>query len=97
MDYSLLLGIHNVERAEREEEEEEMESASEEEDEEGDENDLPPFLGSNSPEGISGYMNSFKAMGPGEFDPYVDVYAVQSVEGEPPTDVSGVAIEVKHL
>lgn len=82
MDYSLLLGIHDVERAEREEEEEETESTSEDEEEERDENDLPPLLGSNSPEGISGYMNSFKAMGPGEFDPYVDVYAVQSDEGE---------------
>lgn len=82
MDYSLLLGIHDVERAEREEEEDEMESASEEEEEEGDENDLPPLLGSSSPEGISGYLNSFKAMGPGEFDPYLDVYAFQSVVGE---------------
>lgn len=82
MDYSLLLGIHDVERAEREEEEDEMESTSEEEEEEGDENDLPLLLGSSSPEGISGYLNSFKAMGPGEFDPYLDVYAVQSVVGE---------------
>lgn len=82
MDYSLLLGIHDVERAEREEEEEEMESTSEEEDEGRDENDFPPVLGSHSPEGISSYMNSFKPMGPGEFDPYVDVYAIQSVVGE---------------
>uniref|UniRef100_A0A674NSG0 Phosphatidylinositol 5-phosphate 4-kinase type-2 gamma n=1 Tax=Takifugu rubripes TaxID=31033 RepID=A0A674NSG0_TAKRU len=87
MDYSLLLGIHDIERAEREEEEDEMESASEEEEEEGDENDLPPLLGSSSPEGISGYLNSFKAMGPGEFDPYLDVYAVQSVVGAPRREV----------
>lgn len=78
MDYSLLLGIHDVERAEREEEEEEMESSCEEEEE--DENGLAP--GSTSPEGISGYMNSFKPMGPGEFDPYLDVYAIQSAVGE---------------
>lgn len=83
MDYSLLLGIHDVERAEREKEEEEMESTSEDEEEEQDENDPPPLPASNSPEGISGYMNAFKPMGPGEFDPYVDVYAVQSAEGEP--------------
>lgn len=77
MDYSLLLGIHDVERAEREEDEE-MESSEEEENE----NDLAPAPGSNSPEGISGYMNFYKPMGPGEFDPYVDVYAVQSAVGE---------------
>uniref|UniRef100_A0A671YBW1 Phosphatidylinositol 5-phosphate 4-kinase type-2 gamma n=1 Tax=Sparus aurata TaxID=8175 RepID=A0A671YBW1_SPAAU len=75
MDYSLLLGIHDVERAERDEEEE-MESSYEEEEEE--ETDMAPAPGSTSPEGISGYMSSFKPMGPGEFDPYVDVYAIQS-------------------
>ena len=80
MDYSLLLGIHDVERAEREEEEEMMESSYEEEEE--DENGLAPAPGSTSPEGIAGYMNSFKPMGPGEFDPYVDVYAIQSTVGE---------------
>ncbi|XP_034023587.1 phosphatidylinositol 5-phosphate 4-kinase type-2 gamma-like isoform X2 [Thalassophryne amazonica] len=72
MDYSLLLGIHDVERAEKEEEEE-MESSCEE-----DENSLALNPGSLSPEGIAGYINSFKPMGPGEFDPYVDVYAIQS-------------------
>ncbi|XP_041810768.1 phosphatidylinositol 5-phosphate 4-kinase type-2 gamma-like isoform X1 [Chelmon rostratus] len=86
MDYSLLLGIHDVERAERDEEdEEEMESSCEEEEE--DEYDLAPAPGSTSPEGISGYMNSFKPMGPGEFDPYVDVYAVQSAVGAPQREV----------
>ncbi|XP_023279440.1 phosphatidylinositol 5-phosphate 4-kinase type-2 gamma-like isoform X2 [Seriola lalandi dorsalis] len=80
MDYSLLLGIHDVERAEEEEEEEEeMESSYDEEGEE--ENGLAPAPSSTSPEGIAGYMNSFKPMGPGEFDPYVDVYAIQSAVG----------------
>lgn len=79
MDYSLLLGIHDVERAEREEEED-MESSCEEEDE--DENGLVAAPCSTSPRGIAGYMNSFKPMGPGEFDPYVDVYAIQSAVGE---------------
>lgn len=78
MDYSLLLGIHDVERAE--EEEEEMELSDEEE--EDDENGLAPAPHSTSPEGITGYMNSFKPMGPGDFDPYVDVYAIQSAVGE---------------
>lgn len=80
MDYSLLLGIHDVERAEMEEEEEEMELSDEEE--EDDENGLAPAPHSTSPEGITSYMNSFKPMGPGDFDPYVDVYAIQSAVGE---------------
>ncbi|KAM4613857.1 phosphatidylinositol 5-phosphate 4-kinase type-2 gamma-like [Polymixia lowei] len=88
MDYSLLLGIHDVERAEREEEEE-MESSYEEEEE--DENGLAPVpaLGSygTSPEGIASYMNSFKPLGPGEFNPYVDVYAIQSAVGAPQREV----------
>ncbi|XP_068450323.1 phosphatidylinositol 5-phosphate 4-kinase type-2 gamma-like isoform X2 [Clinocottus analis] len=83
MDYSLLLGIHDVERAEREEEE--MESSDEEEEE--DENSLARAPESTSPEGIGGYMNSFKPMGPGEFDPYVDVYAIQSAVGAPQREV----------
>ncbi|XP_034023588.1 phosphatidylinositol 5-phosphate 4-kinase type-2 gamma-like isoform X3 [Thalassophryne amazonica] len=81
MDYSLLLGIHDVERAEKEEEEE-MESSCEE-----DENSLALNPGSLSPEGIAGYINSFKPMGPGEFDPYVDVYAIQSTVGAPQREV----------
>uniref|UniRef100_A0A7N8YFQ2 Phosphatidylinositol 5-phosphate 4-kinase type-2 gamma n=1 Tax=Mastacembelus armatus TaxID=205130 RepID=A0A7N8YFQ2_9TELE len=86
MDYSLLLGIHDVERDEKEEEEEEeMESSHDEE--EADENSLAPVPGSTSPEGIAGYTNSFKPMGPGEFDPYVDVYAIQSTVGAPRREV----------
>ncbi|XP_062400879.1 phosphatidylinositol 5-phosphate 4-kinase type-2 gamma-like [Sardina pilchardus] len=94
MDYSLLLGIHDVERHEREEEEQEESSF-----EEGEEaqNGIPqaapgqphPTSGSYgaSPEGIAGYMNSFKPFGPGEFDPYVDVYAIQSDVGAPQREV----------
>ncbi|XP_019942120.2 phosphatidylinositol 5-phosphate 4-kinase type-2 gamma-like isoform X1 [Paralichthys olivaceus] len=85
MDYSLLLGIHDVERAEREEDEEEEEEEEETglpyEEEEEDENGLA------SPQGIAGYMNSFKPMGAGEFDPYVDVYAIQSTVGAPQREV----------
>lgn len=83
MDYSLLLGIHDVGRAEREEEE--GEEVSNEEEQEA-ENGLAPgaTVGSygTSPEGIAGYMSSCKPLGPGEFDPYVDVYAVGSCSGE---------------
>ncbi|XP_068171450.1 phosphatidylinositol 5-phosphate 4-kinase type-2 gamma-like isoform X2 [Antennarius striatus] len=85
MDYSLLLGIHDVDRAEREEEGELEDRESSYEQEEEDEDGLA--LGSTSPEGISGYMNSFKPMGPGEFDPYVDVYAIQSAVGAPQREV----------
>uniref|UniRef100_A0A8C7YUJ6 Phosphatidylinositol 5-phosphate 4-kinase type-2 gamma n=1 Tax=Oryzias sinensis TaxID=183150 RepID=A0A8C7YUJ6_9TELE len=82
MDYSLLLGIHDVERAERDEED--MDSSGDEE-EGGENGPVPPY--STSPEGIPGYMNSLKPLGPGEFDPYVDVYAIQSTEGAPRREV----------
>ncbi|XP_071403549.1 phosphatidylinositol 5-phosphate 4-kinase type-2 gamma isoform X3 [Centroberyx affinis] len=88
MDYSLLLGIHDVGRAEREEEE--GEEPSNEEDLET-ENGLAPAATAGSygtsPEGIAGYMSSCKPLGPGEFDPYVDVYAVGSVPGAPQREV----------
>ncbi|XP_041745136.1 phosphatidylinositol 5-phosphate 4-kinase type-2 gamma-like [Coregonus clupeaformis] len=92
MDYSLLLGIHDVGRAEEEEMEEESYDDYDAEDEE-EENSLTPAavpaVGSygTSPEGIAGYMNSFKPLGPGEFDPYVDVYAIQSAVGAPQREV----------
>uniref|UniRef100_A0A8C8J877 Phosphatidylinositol 5-phosphate 4-kinase type-2 gamma n=1 Tax=Oncorhynchus tshawytscha TaxID=74940 RepID=A0A8C8J877_ONCTS len=88
MDYSLLLGIHDVGRAEREEEEGE-EPSNEEEGEP--ENGLAqaPNVGSygTSPEGIAGYMASCKPLEPGEFDPYVDVYAMRSAPGAPQREV----------
>ncbi len=83
MDYSLLLGIHDVGRAEQDEAEEMKDSFGEEE--EDSENGLSFMaVGSfgTSPEGIAGYMSSYKPLGPGEFDPYVDVYAIQSAVGE---------------
>ncbi|XP_061584570.1 phosphatidylinositol 5-phosphate 4-kinase type-2 gamma-like [Cololabis saira] len=83
MDYSLLLGIHDVERAERDEEDVESSCEEDEEDEDG----LVVAPCYNSPRGIAGYMNSFKPMGPGEFDPYVDVYAIQSAVGAPRREV----------
>ncbi|MEQ2218368.1 Phosphatidylinositol 5-phosphate 4-kinase type-2 gamma, partial [Xenoophorus captivus] len=79
MDYSLLLGIHDAERAEKGEEED-VELSCEEEEEDENDPGVPPC--STSPEGIAGYMSSFKPMGSGEFDPYVDMYAVQSAVGE---------------
>ncbi|KAJ8403995.1 hypothetical protein AAFF_G00343450 [Aldrovandia affinis] len=88
MDYSLLLGIHDVERAEREEEE--LEESSFEEEAEP-ENGLAagPAVGSygTSPDGIAGYLNSYRPLGPGEFEPYVDMYAVKSAAGAPQREV----------
>ncbi|TNN73337.1 Phosphatidylinositol 5-phosphate 4-kinase type-2 gamma [Liparis tanakae] len=88
MDYSMLLGIHDVGRAERDEEEGE-EVFNEEEPEA--ENGLAPgaAVGSygTSPEGIAGYMSCCKPLGPGEFDPYVDVYALGSCPGAPQREV----------
>uniref|UniRef100_A0A7N8XQH5 Phosphatidylinositol 5-phosphate 4-kinase type-2 gamma n=1 Tax=Mastacembelus armatus TaxID=205130 RepID=A0A7N8XQH5_9TELE len=88
MDYSLLLGIHDVGRAEREEEAGEQVSNEEEQEAE---NGLASghMVGSysTSPEGIAGYMSSYKPLGPGEFDPYVDVYAVRSCPGAPQREV----------
>lgn len=82
MDYSLLLGIHDIGRGEREEDADEASN----EDEQEAENGLVPgaTVGSygTSPEGIAGYMSSCKPLGPGEFDPYVDVYAIRSCAGE---------------
>uniref|UniRef100_A0A8C9VJ70 Phosphatidylinositol 5-phosphate 4-kinase type-2 gamma n=1 Tax=Scleropages formosus TaxID=113540 RepID=A0A8C9VJ70_SCLFO len=88
MDYSLLLGIHDVGRAEREEEE--MEEPCAEEEAEPENGLAPaPTVGSygTSPEGIAGYLNSCKPLGPGEFDPYIDVYALKSIPGAPQREV----------
>uniref|UniRef100_A0A8C5E1X1 Phosphatidylinositol 5-phosphate 4-kinase type-2 gamma n=1 Tax=Gouania willdenowi TaxID=441366 RepID=A0A8C5E1X1_GOUWI len=83
MDYSLLLGIHDVGRAEREDDECE-EAVNEEEGEVENGVTGGPMVGSygTSPEGIAGYMSSYKPLGPGEFDPYVDVYAVGAPQRE---------------
>lgn len=80
MDYSLLLGIHDVQRAEQEEDEDVKE---EEEDGEGEPGGTAS-VGSygTSPEGIGSYLNSHKPLGPGDFDPYIDVYAIKSAESK---------------
>uniref|UniRef100_A0A3B5MBM0 Phosphatidylinositol 5-phosphate 4-kinase type-2 gamma n=1 Tax=Xiphophorus couchianus TaxID=32473 RepID=A0A3B5MBM0_9TELE len=88
MDYSLLLGIHDIGRTEREEEE--SGEVSNEEEAESENGLAPgPAVGSygTSPEGIAGYMSSCKPLGPGEFDPYVDVYALRSCPGAPQREV----------
>ncbi|KAJ8366789.1 hypothetical protein AAFF_G00342220 [Aldrovandia affinis] len=64
-----------------EREEEELEESSFEEEAEP-ENGLAasPAVGSygTSPDGIVGYLSSYRPLGPGEFEPYVDMYAVKS-------------------
>ncbi|XP_050839918.1 phosphatidylinositol 5-phosphate 4-kinase type-2 gamma isoform X38 [Serinus canaria] len=82
MDYSLLLGIHEVERGEQEEEEE----LEEEELGGGDDGGLGGPYGT-SPEGLGGLLNSYRPLGPGEFDPGVDVYALRGAEGAPRREV----------
>ncbi|KAM4797169.1 phosphatidylinositol 5-phosphate 4-kinase type-2 gamma isoform 3-T3 [Rhinophrynus dorsalis] len=83
MDYSLLLGIHDVQRAEQEEEEELEEEEAENE---GSGHVTVGSYGT-SPEGIAGYLNSIKPLGPGEFEPYIDVYAVKSSDSAPQKEV----------
>lgn len=83
MDYSLLLGIHDLGRAEREEEEGEEPSNEEDGETENGLTQVPNACSyGTSPEGIAGYMASCKPLEPGEFDPYVDVYAMRSAPGE---------------
>uniref|UniRef100_A0A8C5PPY2 Phosphatidylinositol 5-phosphate 4-kinase type-2 gamma n=1 Tax=Leptobrachium leishanense TaxID=445787 RepID=A0A8C5PPY2_9ANUR len=83
MDYSLLLGINDVHRCEQEDEEEM--------DEEDPENEAPALLNvgsyGTSPDGIAGYLNSHKPLGPGEFEPLIDVYAVKSSDSAPQKEV----------
>ncbi|NXX83038.1 PI42C kinase, partial [Urocolius indicus] len=81
MDYSLLLGIHEVGRAEQEEEEEV------EEDEGGGGGEEGGGSYGTSPEGIGSYLNSHRPLGPGDFDPYVDVYALRGTEAAPRREV----------
>uniref|UniRef100_A0A6I8N3Y5 Phosphatidylinositol 5-phosphate 4-kinase type-2 gamma n=1 Tax=Ornithorhynchus anatinus TaxID=9258 RepID=A0A6I8N3Y5_ORNAN len=85
MDYSLLLGIHDVERAEQEQEQEQ------ELDGEGDSGAtphlLPPGSYGSSPEGIGGSVHAHRPLGPGEFESLIDVYAVRSAQGAPQQEV----------
>ncbi|XP_062895348.1 phosphatidylinositol 5-phosphate 4-kinase type-2 beta-like isoform X1 [Mobula hypostoma] len=90
MDYSLLVGIHDVDRAEQEEVE--VEEKGEEEDCENDGMSHP--VGSyGTPPDSPGNMLSFpQIFGPGEFDPTVDVYAIKSHDNTPRKEVFFMAI-----
>ncbi|CAH2301778.1 phosphatidylinositol 5-phosphate 4-kinase type-2 beta [Pelobates cultripes] len=75
MDYSLLVGLHDVDRAEQEEMEVE-ERAEEEECEDGSGNPICSY--GTPPDSPGNLLNFPRFFGPGEFDPSVDVYAMKS-------------------
>ncbi|XP_072927860.1 phosphatidylinositol 5-phosphate 4-kinase type-2 beta-like isoform X3 [Hemitrygon akajei] len=76
MDYSLLVGIHDVDRAEQEEVE--VEEKGEEEDCENDGMSHPVGSYGTPPDSPGNMLNFPRIFGPGEFDPTVDVYAIKS-------------------
>lgn len=77
MDYSLLVGIHDVERAEQEEVDSEDNEAEDDGESDGGGVGTPPDSPSNT-------LDSTKPLSPGEFDPSIDVYAIKSNDGEWP-------------
>lgn len=82
MDYSLLVGIHDVERAEQEEMD--VEGVGEEEEYENDGMGGGVLTGSfgTPPDSPGNPLNCGGFFGPGEFDPSVDVYAIKSHDSE---------------
>lgn len=83
MDYSLLVGIHDVERAEQEEMD--VEGTGEDEEYENDGMGGGVLTGSfgTPPDSPGNPLNCGGFFGPGEFDPSVDVYAIKSHDGKP--------------
>lgn len=82
MDYSLLVGIHDVERAEQEEMD--VEGGGDEEEYENDGMGGGALTGSfgTPPDSPGNPLNCGGFFGPGEFDPSVDVYAIKSHDSE---------------
>ncbi|XP_041613253.1 phosphatidylinositol 5-phosphate 4-kinase type-2 gamma isoform X3 [Vulpes lagopus] len=89
MDYSLLLGIHDIVRGSDPEEEGPVREEESEGDGDCDLTGPPALVGSygTSPEGIGGYIHSHRPLGPGEFESLIDVYAIRSAEGAPQKEV----------
>lgn len=77
MDYSLLVGIHDVDRAEQEEMEVEAGAEEEEYENDGMGGALTGSFGT-PPDSPGNPLNFGGFFGPGEFDPSVDVYAIKS-------------------
>ncbi|KAM6450498.1 phosphatidylinositol 5-phosphate 4-kinase type-2 beta [Python bivittatus] len=91
MDYSLLVGIHDVDRAEQEEME--VEDRAEDEECENDGIGGNPIGSYGTPPDSPGNLLNFpRFFGPGEFDPSVDVYAMKSHESAPKKEVYFMAI-----
>ncbi|NXM57000.1 PI42B kinase, partial [Illadopsis cleaveri] len=91
MDYSLLVGIHDVDRAEQEEME--VEERAEDEECENDGLGGNPISSYGTPPDSPGNLLSYpRFFGPGEFDPAVDVYAMKSHESAPRKEVYFMAI-----
>jgi len=76
MDYSLLVGIHDVERAEQEE----VECEENEGEEEGESDGAHPI--GTPPDSPGNTLNSSPPLAPGEFDPNIDVYAIKCHESK---------------
>ncbi|MEJ1284378.1 hypothetical protein NN561_015363 [Cricetulus griseus] len=86
MDYSLLVGIHDVERAEQEE----VEYEENEGEEEGESDGTHPI--GTPPDSPGNTLNSSPPLAPGEFDPNIDVYAIKCHENSPRKEVYFMAI-----
>lgn len=76
MDYSLLVGIHDVERAEQEE----VECEENDGDEEGESDGTHPV--GTPPDSPGNTLNSSPPLAPGEFDPNIDVYGIKCHESK---------------
>ncbi|KAI3352723.1 hypothetical protein L3Q82_019304 [Scortum barcoo] len=92
MDYSLLVGIHDVDRAEQEEMD--VEGVGEEEEYENDGMGGGVLTGSfgTPPDSPGNPLNCGGFFGPGEFDPSVDVYAIKSHDSAVKKEVYFMAI-----
>ncbi|NXP71810.1 PI42A kinase, partial [Ramphastos sulfuratus] len=86
MDYSLLVGIHDVERAEQEE----VECEENDGEEEGESDGTHPI--GTPPDSPGNTLNSSLPLAPGEFDPAIDVYGIKSHESAPRKEVYFMAI-----
>nr|XP_026258162.1 phosphatidylinositol 5-phosphate 4-kinase type-2 alpha isoform X2 [Urocitellus parryii] len=86
MDYSLLVGIHDVERAEQEE----VECEENDGEEEGESDSTHPV--GTPPDSPGNTLNSSPPLAPGEFDPNIDVYGIKCHENSPRKEVYFMAI-----
>eukprot|EP00062_Callorhinchus_milii_P022971 gi/632981320/ref/XP_007907527.1/ PREDICTED: phosphatidylinositol 5-phosphate 4-kinase type-2 gamma [Callorhinchus milii] len=81
MDYSLLLGIHDMQRAEQEEELEQHAVSSETEN--GGNISVNQFITVHSPDAAFSFHSFQKSAGSVDYEPFMDCYAIKSAEGAP--------------